>query len=619
MGAWLGLVIWATATFAPLDQLGWEPYQPYLLPCAMVLSLWLPLGQAIEWMRTRRVESGAVYLLLAMGSLLAGKWSDAVLILCVGTLASAQRAWLWERASRPVGMWQEVLSVAQKAADDLPLATDDSGLATVIVPTDAVVPYDGYVMGEGGWVASFWAESAAVCLEPEDPVFAGDINLGNPLHLAAVRSGADTVLSNAVEKGQGALRQGESASMLLFALNRWSMLCTLAAVVMAVGLPLLRGASAKRVLIQSMSFVALAVPGAWSVAAELPHVATVGAALRRGIIPVHRSVLGRLSRLRMLAVVNETMITRRQALVVDVLPVKPQACSPAELLSVAAATETAAKTNHPFARAIRRACRNEELPLPPAEQGRQWPGLGVSALVDGHRCLVGHADLMLQHGLDIATADHLVAQTREDASVPIYCAAGEHVLGVLGISETECQAWPRTSARLAKLGIKSLLISGSGADGQRTAWLPENTWEVTLLGGQELATLRNWAGSGAAIGVAADVDNEPLLLQQADIGIGLGATALLGEVGELALPKRNFADLPWLVVQARRLRRSSVMIGLAAVLSRLALAFLVVRGYFDALQVVVFDGALAVLLTGASRCLLGCESPHMPQPPADKR
>lgn len=617
VGAWLGLVVWAAASYAPLDQLGVELYRPYFLPCATVLSLWLPLSRAIDWVRTRRVESGAVYLLLAVGSVLAGRWSDAVLILSVGTSVSALRASLCERASQPVEMWQEVLDAAQAAAQTSSQVTDDGGLATVVVPTDTVVPYDGFVLGDGAWVASFWAESPTVSLEPEDPVFAGDINLGDPLSLVVARSGADTVLSRTVAMGQAALCQGEGANVLLSALNRWSLVCTIAAVVMAVGLPVLWGASVKRVLVRSMSLVALAIPGAWSVAAELPHVAAVGAALRRGVIPMYQSVLSRVARLRMLVVVNVTTITSRQALVVDVLPLKPQACAPDELLTVAAAVETAARASHPFARAIRRASRNEKLALPHAEQGRQWPGLGVSALVDGHHCLVGNEDLMRQHGLNTAALDHLVAQTREDACVPIFCAADGHILGVLGISETECQAWPRTSARLEKLGVKSLLLSSSDSDRQqRTAWLPANSWEVTLLGGQELSTLRAWAGPGAVIGVAADVDSEPTMLQQADLGIGLGPIALLGDEGQLALPRRNLGDLPWLIMQARRLRRRAVVIGLAAVLSRLALAVMVLRGHFETLQVVLFDGAAAVILTGAAWRLLGRRSPSMPRPSA---
>ena len=70
VGAWLGLVVWAAASYAPLDQLGVELYRPYFLPCATVLSLWLPLSRAIDWVRTV-AESGS-YPLLAVGSVLAG-------------------------------------------------------------------------------------------------------------------------------------------------------------------------------------------------------------------------------------------------------------------------------------------------------------------------------------------------------------------------------------------------------------------------------------------------------------------------------------------------------------------------------------------------------------------
>ena len=47
----------------------------------------------------------------------------------------------------------------------------------------------------------------------------------------------------------------------------------------------------------------------------------------------------------------------------------------------------------------------------------------------------------------------------------------------------------------AETGVKSVLLSGSDTDRQRTAWLTENNLEVTLLGGQEIPTLRTWVGS----------------------------------------------------------------------------------------------------------------------------
>ncbi|MGI6083190.1 MAG: hypothetical protein ACOYEP_09990, partial [Limnochordia bacterium] len=419
----------------------------------------------------------------------------------------------------------------------------------------------------------------------------------------------------AAHAGQEALAQAVSTDPLLFTLNRWSQLCTVAAVGLAAVLPLW-GASVQGTLPKSMSLVALAVPGAWAAAAKMPYVATVGALLRRAIIPMSqstRTLLRLMVRIRLLAFVDVTSIHSRQALVVDVLPAKPQACSADELLAVAAAAETAARANHPYARAICRAARSEKITMPNAEQGKLWPRLGVSALVDGHRCLVGNEALMRQHGLDITAADHLVARTREDSCEPIYCAAGDHILGVIGISVAECHEWPRTRARLQRLGVKSVLLSGSDTDRQRTAWLTENNLEVTLLGGQEIPTLRTWVGSGAAIGAVADAENESSILRQADVGIGLGPDAIVKQEGQLALTKRNIGDLPWLIVQAKRVQKKAVVCGCLAVISRFALAVMVWQGYLGAPEVVLFDGALAVIITvSAWRLLRGKASNTMP-------
>lgn len=605
IGAWLGLIIWLMVGYAPLDEWGIEAYRPFFLPAAALLTLWWPISGAVDWLRLRRVNSGAVYFLLAVGSALLGEWSDAVLILGMGTLVCALQSLMLERARQPVTIWQEVLSAIESGPNTGSTGDDQSD--RILVPTNKVVPFDGFVADDQAVVASFWAESFTANLELGDPVFAGDINLGDPFHLTIARRDKQTVLSRAVSAGQEALTEALTTDPLIVALNRWSQMCTVVAVGLATVLPLW-GASLQSTLPKSMSLVALAVPGAWAVAAKLPYIATAGALLRRAIIPIGqpiRAILSQIGRIRLFALVNVTSIHSRQALVVDVLPVKPQACSPNELLAVAAATETAARAGHPYARAICRAARNEKIPLPDAEQGKLWPRLGVSALVDGHRCLVGNEALMRQHGLDVTSADHLVARTRENNCEPVYCAAEDHVLGVIGISVAECQEWPRTRARLHRLGVKTVLLSGSDTDRQRTAWLAGNDLEVTLLGGQEIPTLRTWVGPGAAVSAVADVEGESSILRQADVGIGLGPEAILKAEGHLALPKRNLGDLPWLIVQARRLQERTILGGSLAVLSRLVLTVMVWRGYLDAPQVVLLDGALAVLLILSAWRLLG--------------
>ena len=90
-----------------------------------------------------------------------------MLILGMGTLVCALQSLMLGASSSTI--WQEVLSAIERT--QYRIHGDDQS-DRILVPTNKVVPFDGFVADDQAVVASFWAESFTANLELGDPVFA---------------------------------------------------------------------------------------------------------------------------------------------------------------------------------------------------------------------------------------------------------------------------------------------------------------------------------------------------------------------------------------------------------------------------------------------------------------
>lgn len=395
--------------------------------------------------------------------------------------------------------------------------------------------------------------------------------------------------AEAATLGEAAMNSAANGLPLLQRfISVWALVCSIAAIAYVFIHTLLWGSAVDPALATGLALLALALPSDGRAAATSHYLAAVGAFLRRRIIPLDIRVMERLARLQVLAVVADRTPADERHLV-DVLAIRPQVCSPTQVLAVAAAVANQVPSDHPMAAAIHRAAAREQLGLPPAQQGRVEVE-GINALVEGHRCLVGSGQYLQRYGIDTAVAAPLVATLikREQAGCePIYVAAGKYVLGVIGITG-EQTPHIRTRSRLQQMGVKWFDIVEE-QDGQFVMQHPGGT-AVSLLAGQEVRTLRSWLGYRCVIAVAGATATAHNLLANADISVVLGPLAGAPSYNQqLLMLSAEVADIPAMVEVTRRVRRLVTRWGTRAVLLRLALAALLFFGVVNAMQIIVVD------------------------------
>ncbi len=674
IGAYGSLALVLAVKYAVAEKLGYPEYAWLLPVAAIVFSLWLPLGQVLYWLNTGQAQAGAVTFLSAAGTAALGMLDDAALMLSMWTLTAVMRARIYELVMLPLAAWQtlargdwptkkslakqlrqmqrvstvsrtddvgkgalfaleeDTVGEAEAAATledsdaeeivaseklDREVAQDPGGEQepapeTITVAPGAIVPRDGIVLSEGALVSTLWDNLPATTKEVGVQVYAGDVNLGPELILEPTSGADENTLGVAVQLGRNGMVPLWRRSPFGRTLRVWSLWWGLTAVLIAAGAPFVFGVTVSQALYKGMAFLALSLPGACVAALELPLVAATGAAFRRRFIPRAGWVIPQMARLGTIVLAWDATFGRVRRFVADVLPVRPKACSPMELLALAAAVENAAGGGDTVATAICSAAQREGLSLPQAKDGRRKVNEGTSAIIDGHKCLVGNARFMHNHGIDTASAAGIVQKLTEQECRPVFCAAGGYLLGAIGITEPHRQAWPNTYAQLRKLAVKLVVVNGNAVDG-RNAWAPghpEGT--VSLLMGQEIPAIRSWENKPVNVGVIGDAVKDQDILNQADVGIAIGPVCLENPAGHLAHMHHDLADLPWMIRLGKSVRRRTRWLTMLCFLVRIASLALIVVSHVGAVEIVAIDMLTYAVVAAVSLQLLGKDPIPLP-------
>lgn len=228
------------------------------------------------------------------------------------------------------------------------------------------------------------------------------------------------------------------------------------------------------------------------------------------------------------------------------------------ILQIAAAVESG--TSHPLAAAIVQAAQQQNLSILAAKDFYTEPGLGVSAvLVDGSKVLVGNAQWLSQHAIEIPDAQSLVAQELAAAGKTVVFVASDRLIGLIAASDTLRADARQVVERLRiELGLRVMLLTGDKLAAAKAV--------ATQLGiGDDdiIADIRP-AGKAAAIqqlqaqhhrvAMVGDGINDAPALSQADVGIALKAgTDVAMEAAQIVLMRDRLTD----VVAAIELSRAT--------------------------------------------------------------
>jgi Cu+-exporting ATPase len=189
------------------------------------------------------------------------------------------------------------------------------------------------------------------------------------------------------------------------------------------------------------------------------------------------------------------------------------------LLRLAASLEQG--STHPLAAAIVARAKAEGLTLSTPQNVTTTAGRGLAGDVDGRRVQLGAVTWLKEQGHSAPQADELAQAGRSVVAV----VADDVLLGFIGIADPLRTTSPAAVARLNRLGIEVVMLTGDNAGTARAVAGEAGIarFEAEVLPGDKAAAVNKLKQHGRLVGMVGDGINDAPALAAADVSFAMAA------------------------------------------------------------------------------------------------
>lgn len=342
-------------------------------------------------------------------------------------------------------------------------------------------------------------ESEPIDVSVGDEVVGATVNTYGRIVVRATRVGAATALAqiarmvSAAQTGKAPIQRMADRVAEIFV----PIVIGLSAITL-VGW-LVAGRSAQFAFGAAVAVLIVACPCALGLATPTALMAGTGRGAQLGILIKGPQVLEQTRRVDTILLDKTGTLTEGRLELVEVTPVGGALRS--EALRMAGAVEAASE--HPVGRAVAAAARRDLGQLPPVEEFRNIPGVGVRGGVEGHE-------------IEVARRDGAITVSRD--GVP---------LGILMLRDTIRPTSVAAVRALRAEGLAPVMITGDSDASAREVAAVVGIGQVhaDVLPGEKLAIVTGLQAQGRVVAMAGDGINDAPALAQADLGIAIGTGA----------------------------------------------------------------------------------------------
>ncbi len=548
------------------------PVAAIVLYCGAIVAGGLPiLPKAMYAAQRLRPDMNLLMTIAVAGAVLLGEWMEGAAVAFLFSLALLLESWSVGRARRAIGSLMDQSptvaryrcpndgDIEEKPVEEVPVGV------TVLVRPGEKIPLDGVVTRGNTTVneAAITGESKPSVKEIDSPVFAGTLNNDGAFEFESTRSAADTTLARIIHMVEEAQAHRAPTEQWVEGFARvYTPLMMALAVLVAVGPPLLLGptAAADNVwgywFYQALVMLVIACPCALVISTPVSIVAGIASAARAGVLIKGGAYLEAPASIRAIAFDKTGTVTYGRPTVQAIIPLDGH--TERELLESAATLES--HSDHPLARAILSRAEEEGIGLETVGDFTVIQGKGAEGIYRNESFWIGSHRFLHEQGGESEEC-HAAASRLEDAGHSVIALGnGDHVCGLLSVSDGVRESATSTVSALKGLGIESAVMLTGDNEGTASAVAAQigvDAYEAELLPEEKVARVAAMAGEFGKIAMVGDGVNDAPAMAASSLGIAMGAAGsdVAIETADIALMSDDLEKLPWLIRHSRRTLR----------------------------------------------------------------
>ena len=165
-------------------------------------------------------------------------------------------------------------------------------------------------------------------------------------------------------------------------------------------------------------------------------------------------------------------------------------------------------------------------------------GLGLEAVVESRRLLIGNARLMRERGIGFAALDADAARLAEQGKTPLLVAVDGAAAGILAVADTLKPDSVQAVASLRTLGLDVYMVTG---DNRHVAEAIAHSVGIErvlaeVMPGDKATEIARLQAEGRCVAMVGDGINDAPALARADVGIAMGTgTDIAIEASDITL------------------------------------------------------------------------------------
>ncbi|MDB5908823.1 MAG: copper-transporting ATPase [Massilia sp.] len=406
---------------------------------------------------------------------------------------------------------------------EVPVADVRHGDLFVVRPGNRV-PVDGVIVeGSSNLDESLLTgESLPVSKTVGDPLTGGAVNADGVLVAEARAVGGETKLSQIIKMVEDAQAVKAPIQRLVDRVSAVFVPVVLViAAVTLIGWGLATG-DWQHALLNAVAVMVIACPCALGLATPTSIMVGTGVAAKYGILIKDAEALETAHAVTVVAFDKTGTLTEgKPALVAVESATLPES----KVLQLASAVQQ--YSDHPLARAVETEAARRGVALRPASNAKALPGRGVQADVEGATVYLGNTRLMEELGVSTRTLEDIAAK-HENAGrtvswLAVKTATGVELAGLLAFGDTIKKGASEAVARLAQMGIKSIMLTGDNAGAARAVAEAVGIadFKAGLLPADKARIVGELKQQGQIVCFIGDGINDAVALAAADLGMAM--------------------------------------------------------------------------------------------------